>query len=76
MVVKLPLGGPAIAWKKPLTKLAPWLFSARFGAALNALPWSSGKPFEAHALPAAELPIRYREGAAYKRRVDLDQPRR
>lgn len=74
MVLKLPLGVLAIAGKKPLTKLAPWLFSAGFGAALNALPWSSGKLFEAHHLPTAELPIRYREGDAYKRHIDLGHP--
>lgn len=77
MFVKLPLGGLAIALKKPLAKvlgkLAPWLFSSGFGVALNALPWSSGKPFEAHDLPAAELPMRYREGATNKSHVDLDQ---
>lgn len=73
IVVKLPLGVLAIAWKKPLAKLAPLLFSTGFGVALNALPWSSGKPFEAHHLPAAELPMRYREGAVYKSHVDLDQ---
>ncbi len=72
-VVKLPLGVLAIAWKKPLAKLAPLLFSTGFGVALNALPWSSGKPFEAHDLPAAELPMRYRESAVYKSHVDLDQ---
>ena len=78
MFVKLPLGGLAIALKKPLAKalgkLAPYLFSAGFGVALNALPWSSGKPFEAHDLPAAELPMRYREGVVYKNHVDPDQP--
>jgi hypothetical protein len=74
MVVKLPLGVLAISGKKPLTKLVPWLFGAGFGAALNALPWSSGKPFEVHDLPAAELPIRYREGAVSKSHVDPDQP--
>lgn len=64
MVVKLPLGALAIPFKKPLTKLAPWLFSTGFGAVLNALPWSSGKPFETHDLPQAELPMKYRKGAA------------
>ncbi|WP_340162350.1 hypothetical protein [uncultured Hoeflea sp.] len=77
MFVKLPLGGLAIALKKPLAKAlgkhATWLFSAGFGVALNAFPWSSGKPFEAHDLPAAELPMRYREGAACKSNVDLYQ---
>ena len=71
--VKLPLGALAIALKKPLAKLAPWLFTAGFGVALNALPWSSGKPFEANDLPPAELPMRYRECGAYKSHVDLDQ---
>lgn len=69
MVVKLPLGVLA----KPLAKLWPWLFSTGFGVALNALPWSSGKSFEAHDLPVAELPLRYREGAAHKGHVDLNQ---
>ncbi|WP_320188818.1 hypothetical protein RMS29_015050 [Agrobacterium rosae] len=73
IVVKLPLGVLAIAWKKPLAKLVPWLFSTGFGVALNALPWSSGKSFEAYDLPVAELPLRYREGAAHKGQVDLDQ---
>lgn len=71
MFVKLPLGVLAIA-NKSLGKLAPVLFSAGFGVVLNALPWSSGKAFEAHDLPAAELPMRYREGAASKSHVDLD----
>lgn len=72
MVVKLPLGILAIVSKKALAKIAPWLLSTGFGVALNALPWSSGKPFEAHDLPAAELPMRYRQGAAYKSHVDPD----
>jgi hypothetical protein len=71
IVVKLPLGVLAIAWKKPLAKLAPWLFSTGFGVALNALPWSSGKPFEAHDLPAAELPMRYREGVPSTRAMSM-----
>jgi hypothetical protein len=73
LILKLPLGFLAIAGKKSLAKLVPWLLSTGFGVVLNALPWSSGKPFEAHDLPAAELPMRYREGAVYKGRVDLDQ---
>ena len=75
MFLKLPLGVLAIPWKKPLTKLVPWLLSTGFGATLNALPWSSGKPFEAQELPAAELPMRYRKGVAYKGHADLDQGR-
>lgn len=73
MVFKVPLGILAIAWKKPLTKLAACLFTAGLGATLNALPWSSGKMFEVDDLPAAELPVRYRESAAYTTHVDLDQ---
>jgi hypothetical protein len=73
LILKLPLSVFTIAWNKPLAKIAPWLFSAGFGVALNALPWSSGKPFEAHDLPADELPMRYREGAVYKSHVDLAQ---
>lgn len=73
MFLKLPLGVLAAPWKKFLTKLVPWILSTGLGAALNALPWSSGKPFEAHDLPAAELPMKYREGAAYKSHVDLHQ---
>jgi hypothetical protein len=73
MVVKLPLGVLAISGKKALTKFVPLLFSTGFGAALNALPWSSGKSFEAHDLPTAELPMRYRGDAAYESHVDLDQ---
>lgn len=38
MVVKLPLSALAIPFKKPLTKLAPWLFSTGFGAVLNGPP--------------------------------------
>lgn len=64
MVVKLPVGVLAVLGKKSVAKLAPWLFSLGFGVALNALPWSSGKPFEAHDLPVAELPPRYRKGGA------------
>lgn len=73
MLVKLPLGVAAFALKKPLAKLAPWLFSMGFGVALNALPWSSGKPFEAHDLPAAELPMRDRAATVTGSRVDPDQ---
>jgi hypothetical protein len=62
MVVKLPLGILAVAWKKPLGKVASWLFTIGFGVTINALPWSSGKPFGIHDLPTAELPLRYREG--------------
>jgi hypothetical protein len=72
LVMKLPLGVLAIA-KKPLAKLVPGLFSMGFGVALNALPWSSGKPFEAHDLPTAELPMRYRAGAVNKSHVEPDQ---
>ncbi len=74
MVVKLPLGILTIAWKKPFAKFVSWLSIAVFGAALNALPWSSGKSFQADNLPEAELPLKYRQGAAYKSHVDLDQP--
>ncbi|WP_306029129.1 hypothetical protein [Stappia sp. MMSF_3263] len=73
LILKVPAGFLAIAGKKSLGKLVAGLFSAGFGVVLNALPWSSGKPFEAHDLPAAELPMRYREGAVYKGHVDLDQ---
>lgn len=73
MVVKLPLGVLAISVKKPLGKLVALLFTTGFGAALNTLPWSSGKPFEAHDLPTAELPLRYREGATYESHVGFDQ---
>ncbi len=62
LVVKLPLGVLAVASLKPLAKLAPWLFSMEFGVAMNALPWSSGKPFEVHDLPVAELSLRFRKG--------------
>lgn len=73
MILKLPLGFLAIAGKKALTKFVPLLLSTGFGAALNALPWSSGKSFEAHNLPTAELPMRYREDAADQSHVDFEQ---
>uniref|UniRef100_UPI003BACEE55 hypothetical protein n=1 Tax=Stappia sp. TaxID=1870903 RepID=UPI003BACEE55 len=73
LILKVPHGFLAIAGKKSLGKLMAGLLTSGFGVVLNALPWSSGKPFEAHDLPAAELPMRYRQGAVYKGHVDLDQ---
>ena len=73
MFVKLPLGGLAFASKKPLAKLLSGFFSIGFGVALNMLPWSSGRPFEAQDLPADELPVRYRKGAVYKSHTNLEE---
>lgn len=72
-VVKLPLGVLGVALKRSLGKFWAWFFSAGFGVVMNVLPWSSGKPFEAHELPAAELPMRYREHGGSKSQVDLYQ---
>lgn len=62
MFVKLPAAILTVAAKKPAAKLIPWPFTMGFGAVLNALPWSSGKPFQPNDLPLAELPRRYRGG--------------
>nr|WP_244977945.1 hypothetical protein [Aureimonas jatrophae] len=60
--LKVPLGFLAVLGKKSGAKIAPWLLSLGFGAALNAFPWSSGTRFEANDVPVAELPPRYRDG--------------
>ncbi|MCA1241500.1 hypothetical protein LC092_03530 [Stappia stellulata] len=73
LILKVPAGFFAIAGKNSLGKLVAGLLSVGFAVVLHALPWSSGKPFEAHDLPAPELPMRYRKGAVYKGHVDLDQ---